>query len=271
MDDRLKSIRRVLVFTAHADDCEFFCGGIVALLAKNGAEITEVIATDNGRGSFELDQGTLIRQSREIEAAEAARIIGKRHVEFLGYPDGFLNETPRNELRRIYIEWIRRVRPDCVISFDPFASFETHPDHIHVAWAAVEAAGFAHMPLFHPEHVTAGLQPHLTPVGIWFSKSHDRDNRVIDIGDVVDVKIDAIMAHESQMRLTMTEARMNLRAGGRFPELEPMFDPDNPRPAIDAIVRAWAIEAAREYDFEYGEGCRIEFADDMFVTFVGQD
>lgn len=266
--NRLKSVRRVLVFTAHADDCEFFGGGLVSLLAANGAEVTEVIATDNGRGSFEMDQTELVRQSREVEAMAAARIVGKKYVEFLGYSDGFLNETPLNELRRIFIEWIRRVRPDCVISFDMFAGFETHPDHIHVARAATEAVGFAHLPLYHPEQIKGNLQPHLTPLCAWFSKSHDQDNFTVDIGDVIQTKIDSILAHESQMRLTMTEAVKNLQAGGRFTELISFFDADNPRPAIDAVIRAWATDAAQDESFEYGEGFRFEMADDMFEGFL---
>lgn len=264
MDRRLENVRRVLVFTAHADDCEFFCGGLVAALARAGAEITEVIATDNGRGSFELDQAVLVTRSREVEAAAAAAIIGKKHVEFLGFPDGFLDDTPKNELRRIFMSWVRKVRPDCVISFDPFASGETHPDHIRVAQAAVEAVGFAHLPLFHPEQAAEGLIPHLTPINVFFSKSHDRDDTIIDITEVIGVKIAAILAHESQMRLTMAEQRMFLESAGRHPELVPLFDVDNPGPAIDMIVRMWAIDAAAGRSFQYGEGCRIEVVDAAF-------
>ena len=268
MDRRLENVKRVLVFTAHADDCEFFCGGIVAALARMGAEITEVIATDNGRGSFELDQASLVTRSREIEAAAAAAVIGKKHVEFLGFPDGFLDDTPKNELRRIFMAWIRKIRPDCVISFDPFASGETHPDHIRVAQAAVEAVGFAHLPLFHPEQAAEGLLPHLTPISVFFSKSHDTDDTIIDISDVIDVKIAAILAHESQMRLTMTEQRMFLESTGRHPALVPLFDVDNPGPAIDTIVRKWALDAAEGLPFMYGEGCRVETVDAAFDGFT---
>ena len=61
-----ESFKRVLVLSAHADDAEFFAGGTLIKMARNGAEITEVIATDNGRGSFELP-------STELE-------IGRAHV-----------------------------------------------------------------------------------------------------------------------------------------------------------------------------------------------
>jgi LmbE family N-acetylglucosaminyl deacetylase len=263
MDPRLEGIKRVLILTAHADDCEFFAGGLVALLARNGAEITEVIATDNGRGSFVLDSSTLVTQSREVEAMEAARILGKKHVEFLGYPDGFLDETPKNELRRIFMKWIRKVRPDCLISFDPFAPFETHPDHLHVAQAAVEAVGFAHMPLFHTEQIEDGLEPHLTPLNIWFAKNGERNNTIVDIGGTLQTKIEALLAHESQMHLTITEWTRLIQATGKHREMLPLLDVNNARAAMELVIPAWASGVAADQTFHFGEGFRFEDAGEI--------
>ena len=67
----------VLIFTAHADDCEFLAGGTVARFISEGHDVVEVIATDNSRGSFELDSETLTARSRDREARDAARILGK--------------------------------------------------------------------------------------------------------------------------------------------------------------------------------------------------
>ncbi|MFA6034013.1 MAG: PIG-L family deacetylase, partial [Myxococcota bacterium] len=167
----------VLVLTAHADDAEFFAGGTLCGFAAQGFRIVEVIATDNSRGSFDLDSGTLVDRSRKIEAAAAARIIGKDTVEFLGHPDGFLCEIPSIALRERYIWYIRKYAPKLVMSFDPWAPFEPHPDHRHVAMAATEAVAFSHMPLFHPEHANEGHKPHLVPERYWFAKSPERCNK----------------------------------------------------------------------------------------------
>ena len=60
----------VLIFSAHADDCEFLAGGTVARFAAEGRDVYEVISTNNDRGSFELDRATLVSQSRDQEARE---------------------------------------------------------------------------------------------------------------------------------------------------------------------------------------------------------
>lgn len=268
MNDWIERVRRVLVLSAHADDCEFFGGGLAADLARRGVEVFEVIATDNGRGSFELQPGELIARSRDVEAAEAARIIGKKHVEFLGYPDGFLDETPKAELRRIFMEWIRRVRPDCVLSFDPLDIGDAHPDHRMVARSAYEAVCFAHLPLFHPEHGDLGLNPHMTPFRLWFSRNCRDADTFVDIGETIAVKIESLLAHESQIRLAMTEWKMMVESVGRFPELAGMFDADNPRPAITAVVHAWASSMAADQPYQFGECFRLEAVDEMFEPFA---
>ncbi len=264
MDEVLKKIEKVLIFTAHADDCEFFAGGLTALLASQGAEITEVICTDNGRGSFELPTTELVSQSRDIEARKAAEILGKKQVEFLGHPDGFLDETPKNELRRIFIEWIRRVRPDAVLSFDAWAPFESHPDHVHVARAAVEAVGFANLPLYHPEQVEAGLLPHLTPYCFWFAKNEQLANWTVDVGEHIDTKIQAILAHTSQVRMMLQDYRNALTATGRNLHLLDLLDPENGNAAMELLMKTWAANVAKEEDFEFGEAYRREIAGELF-------
>jgi LmbE family N-acetylglucosaminyl deacetylase len=122
--------RVLLLLTAHADDTEFFAGGTVARFAAEGWRVIEVIATDNSRGSFELDSRTLVEQSRRVEAAAAAKIIGKDEVEFLGYPDGYLDDTPKNTLREIYMRRIRMHRPSIVMTFDAWAQPDFKPKRL---------------------------------------------------------------------------------------------------------------------------------------------
>ena len=263
----LDKVKRVLLLCAHADDCEYFAGGLVAKLAAQGAEITEVIATDNGRGSFELDSTELVTRSRDVEAREAARILGKKEVVFLGYPDGYLDETPKNELRRIFMQWVRRVRPDLVLSFDAFASFETHPDHRHVAVAATEAVGFSRMPLFHPEQRSEeGLEPYAVPLCYWFAKHDGLADTVVDIGPWLDKKIEALRAHKSQMRMMVRDFRESLLATGARPDLLPLMAEDNADTVIEFFIRAWNGRIGARVGCELGEAYRRDSAGGMFES-----
>ncbi len=260
----MQNVKKVLVLTAHADDCEFFAGGFVASLAAAGAEVTEVICTDNGRGSFELPTTELVSASRDREAREAAAVMGKKEVVFLGYPDGFLDELPKNELRRIFMEHIRRVKPDIVLSFDLSAPFEPHPDHRHVAAAATEAVAFANLPLYHPEQIKDGLEPHLVPYRYWFAKNDAMVNRVEDVSASIDTKIKALCAHRSQMRAMMTDIKMAISATGKHQQFLPFLDEDNYAPAVDFMIKAWAASVGAKAGFEYGEAFRYEEAGDLF-------
>jgi LmbE family N-acetylglucosaminyl deacetylase len=260
--------KRIAIFIAHADDTEFMAGGTVAKFASEGWEITEVIATNNERGTHDLAPETIIRQSRD-EAREAARILGKKEVRFLEYSDGMLADTPVNELREKFIAIIRELKPRIVMTWDPFASFEPHPDHRQVAMAATEAAGFSHMPRFHPEHLARGLSTHYVPEKWFFAKRPTGQQTVIDIAPFIQKKIDALCAHDSQMRLTIDDIGFQLAA----------IDPENPaireldranyRPAVDKMARAIGNRIGKPAGLEYAETFRIERIAGLAAAFTG--
>jgi len=256
----------VLIFSAHADDAEFFAGGTIAKLVAEGYDVYEVITTNNERGSFELDSATLVSQSRDREAKEAARVLGKKDVFFLEYPDGFLADYPVNEIREKFIKFIRRLKPRIVMTFDPWAPNEPHPDHRVVATAAMEAVSFAQMPLFHPEHKDEGLEPHLVVEVYYFAKDPVRANKVVDIGEHIGKKIDALCAHESQMKLTIDDIKLTMTAIGMDADSMAILDRDNYRPAIEMFIRAWANKVGAKASVEYGEEFRYEQAGDLIKS-----
>jgi LmbE family N-acetylglucosaminyl deacetylase len=258
-----------LLLVAHADDTEFFAGATVARLVSEGYAVTEVITTDNARGSFELDSASLVAQSREVEARKAAALLGKQELIFLGYPDGFLCDTPHTALREHFIRLVRKVRPRLVMTFDPWAPFEPHPDHRAVAMAAVEAVGFAHMPLFHPEHRAAGLEPHLVAECLYFAKSSAHADHVVDVTAFIDQKIEALCAHDSQMKSTVDDLKMSLQATGQHPELLPLLDRNDYRPALDLMIRAWAAGVGAKAGYQFGEEFRREEAGGFVTGLVG--
>lgn len=256
--------KTVLVFSAHADDCEFFAGGTVARFASEGWDVIEVIATDNGRGSYELDTEELVVRSRDREAREAARVLGKKDIIFLGYSDGFLGDVPLNELRERFIRLIREYRPRVMMTWDPWAPCEPHPDHRHVGMAAVEAAEFSAMPLFHPDQVREGLKPHMVPERYYFAKVPERADRVVDISAFIDRKVEALLAHESQMRLILQTARMALEAVEGDSEILKLLDIDHPGPVLDLFIRAFGAKAGTKVGYAYGEAFRYETVADLF-------
>jgi LmbE family N-acetylglucosaminyl deacetylase len=244
-------MKRVLVFEAHGDDMEFFAGGTIAKFADRGHEVTVVVATDNDKGSFELDPAEL-RAVRDRELNGAARVLGLHGVIPLGYSDGDLAyDAPPRELRGQFMRIIRQVRPDIMMTWDPFTPYEGHPDHRAVATAASEAASFAHFQNFYPEQLVDGVTPHYVGEQWYFAKSPRDQNKYVDIDSYIERKIDALCQHEAQMVLTVMDMQYHLAASGlNVPWLKDM-DPHDFREVIARRMKA----AGRAVADRAGLGC----------------
>lgn len=267
----------VLVLTAHGDDMEFFAGGTIAKLCSLGYDVHLVIATDNARGTFELTAEQMFGL-RLKEAEAAGKVLGLKSIACLDYPDGGLSDTPLNVLRGHFMEAIRRLRPDIVFTFDPWAPYEGHQDHRAVSWAAMEAASFAHFPLYHPEQLAGGLEPP-PPSGGWaayrpeewsgelepwvvrevyyFAKSPRDVNKHVDIsGEFIEKKIEALFCFDSQMVLTLREAQLQIEAAPYDIPAITSLDPHDYRGYMERTVRATAAFIGRKYGMEYAEHFR---------------
>jgi len=205
---------RVLVVAAHPDDPEFLAGGTVARLAKEGREIAYVIVTNGNKGS--ADRGVTSKQLisiREEEQRRAARVLGVRGMEFLGYEDGELEDT-RN-LRRDVTREIRRWQPDLIVTLNPYRTYNNFPgwhrDHRTTARVVLDCVyPLARDHLSFPE-LLPDYEPH--KVREVYLIQWDQPRLVIDITDTMDLKLEAIRCHASQVGdFKAVEARMRDRA-----------------------------------------------------------
>ncbi len=137
---------------------------------------------------------------RREEQRAAARVLGVKEVFFLDYVDGELSYTP--EFARDVVRAIRTIRPNTVFSHDTNQvvrnSFINHPDHRCAGTVALDCVYplARNRPTF-PELLDEGLEPHSTKeVYLW---SASDINCRVDITDVIDVKLEALRQHKSQM------------------------------------------------------------------------
>ena len=247
----------VLSVAAHGDDAEFKAGGTLAKLAAAGHDVYLAIATDNDRGSFRLPPEELRRIARpEAEAAAAA--LGAKGVFMLGYTDGDLCDIRPSVLRGQVMRLIRQLKTDIVFSWDPFAPFEDHPDHRAIAWATSDAAAFSQFALYHPEHREEGLEPHRVSEWYWYSKADWQLNKLVDVSDTIDQKLQALYAYECQMVLTLDLFLDDARAAGIDEALLAHVDPNDYQRWIEMGVRAAAGELGQELGVPYAEGFRYQ-------------
>ena len=189
--------RTFLWVVAHPDDAEFSSAGTIARFAKEGKTVTIIQVTSGDRGSSDrAATPETLAQTREEEEREAARRLGAADVVFLRQPDGAL--VPDIALREKITRMIRTHRPDVIVTHDPFRPYALHPDHRAVGMATHDAVyPTARDHLYYPEHLAEGLEPHKT-AEIWYFGSEEPDV-YIDITDSFEAKVDALLAHKSQV------------------------------------------------------------------------
>jgi LmbE family N-acetylglucosaminyl deacetylase len=234
---------------------EFMAAGTVArFVDEKGYDVYEHILTDNSKGSYRLSSQELIDVSAR-EAVEAGRVVGLKDVRFEGYPDGELNEVHPNVLRGKVMAMIREVKADIVMSWDPFAPYEDHPDHRMTAMAALEAAAFASNPLFYPEHA---YPPYMPTEAYWFAKSPLNAETFVDIASTIDKKIEALLKHDCQMVLTVDALVREAEAlGVDVPALKEL-GPGGHGPIIDMGIRHYCAATGAKAGMQYAEQFRYQ-------------
>ena len=143
----------LLAVLAHPDDESFGLGGTLALYARRGVAVHLVCATRGEAGTVDpafLDGYASLSERRVEELTCAAGMLGLAGVHFLDYRDSgmpgsadnnhprALAAAPNDDVAALIVEYIRRLRPQVVLTFDPIGGYR-HPDHIAIHRATEKA------------------------------------------------------------------------------------------------------------------------------------
>lgn len=254
-------VSRILSVLAHPDDESFGMGGTLALYAQRGVEVYLVCATRGEVGEVQpemLKGFASIGELREHELRCAADKLGLAGVYFLGYRDSgmtgsennqhpnALAAAPLDEVAGKVVGYIRQLRPQVVLTFDPIGGYR-HPDHIAIQKATVKAFYAAGDPQAYPgewePYQPAKLYYHtiprrflrwavrLMPLFGW-DPHHFGQNRDIDLASlttedfpiharinyrpVLDLKMEASACHASQGGMGLSEGPWFLRFASRL-------------------------------------------------------
>jgi len=146
----------ILAIGAHPDDVELNCGGTLAKEVSRGKKV----------GILDLTRGELGSNGsadlRDVEAANAAKILGVHMRENLAFRDGFFVNDETHQLK--IIEVIRKYKPEVVLCNAVFEQKHWRPKQVYhyIQWES--------------------LKPDV----------------VLDISGFNTVKVDAVKAYESQ-------------------------------------------------------------------------
>ena len=138
---------RLLAVLAHPDDECLGNGGAIAHYGAQGVGTYLVCATRGERGRYfdpalPRPSDDEVGRVREAELRAAAEVLGIREVAFLDYTDGSLDRVDAAEAIGRIVRHVRRIRPDVVITFDPFGAYG-HPDHVAICQFTTAACALA--------------------------------------------------------------------------------------------------------------------------------
>ena len=178
----------IVAFGAHPDDVELGCGATIAKEISLGKKIAIIDLTRGELGT----RGSA--QIRDQEAANAAKILQVSARENLNFRDGFFINDEQHQLE--VIKMIRKYQPEIVLCN---AIDDRHIDHSKGSKLVSDACflsgllkvetslnGISQLP-WRPKVVYHYIQ--------WKNSTPDF---VVDVSDFMAIKIQAIMAYDSQ-------------------------------------------------------------------------
>lgn len=201
--------KSVLVVAAHPDDIETSAGGTLTKWAQNGqTDIYYVMITngDKGTGNRSMTSEELGR-IRQQEQRNAGAVVGVKDIFFLNVPDG--DVTNNDELRRNITYYIRLLRPEIMITWDPtwhldlFQFGLEHRDHRTAGQAAIDSVWpNSNDFLYYPDMNLPTYRPKtvlLFRFGNDFEFNAPQSQVFVPLGEAeVSNKIKAIYQHKSQ-------------------------------------------------------------------------
>ncbi|MFX1572768.1 MAG: PIG-L deacetylase family protein [Promethearchaeota archaeon] len=190
----------VLAIFAHPDDLTYFSAGTIAKWAEQGYNISTLCCTRGEVGSLRIEiKKEEVAALREKELRTANKILGVKETIILDFPDGGLMDSSKLRERLVY--YVRKFKADRVVTLDPWATYEVHPDHLIVGRMAAEAGTFAMFPLLYPEQIKEGLEPYHCS-DIWFmGLLGHQPNCFVDISSTLEKKIQAALKFEATLEL----------------------------------------------------------------------
>jgi 4-oxalomesaconate hydratase len=192
-----------LVFSAHAADFVWRCGGAIALHQQRGWDVTIVCLSYGERGEsaqlWKQEGMTLdkVKAARRAEAENAAQALGAHDIRFLDLGDYPL-EVDREAKYRL-VDIVRAVQPRFMLSHSKYDPYNT--DHMYTTEIALEVRMIAQAWGHNPGEKVLGapqlylFEPHQTEQMGW------KPDVFLDITEVWDKKRAAIECMAGQQHL----------------------------------------------------------------------
>jgi N-acetylglucosamine malate deacetylase 1 len=179
----------VLAIGAHPDDVELGCSGTLIKAVKEGKKTGIIDLTQGELGT----RGTI--ESRYLEAAAAAKIMGVSARENLKLRDGFFQNDEASQL--LLIRCIRKYKPEVVIGniYD-----DRHPDHGRAGQLIYDSCFLSGLTQISTKDEDGGEQEKWRPKYLlhYIQDRWYEPDFIMDVSDVWEERMNSILAYNSQ-------------------------------------------------------------------------
>jgi len=196
--------KTVMLIGAHADD-DALSHGTLAMLQAHGNQVYVITLTTGNVGTqdpkLSRTQLAEIRRQEELAALNEVGIPGDHYIN-LGYDDGLLEFEDRKAVVENLVRWIRKLRPDVLLAWDPGKNYQRwhKSDHRAAAYLAADAARAAMWRLLFEGQITQeGLKEFMIPEYLFYNDyDYDDENLWVDISGYVEKVVNAGAQYASQ-------------------------------------------------------------------------
>ena len=166
----------ILAIGAHPDDIEFGCGGALIKFAEKGHNVFLLVLTSGSVGGNP--------ENRKKEQEDSAKFMKAQEVFWGNFQD---TELPVNKNLISSIEHVIDTTKPHTVFLNYFD--DTHQDHRITAQASVSATRYIKEVLYYEVPTSKNFEPDI----------------FVDVGDVLDKKLELLKLHASQVDKTRVE------------------------------------------------------------------
>jgi LmbE family N-acetylglucosaminyl deacetylase len=179
--------------------------GTLAMLQAHGNQVYVVTLTTGNVGTQDPKLTRLqlgkIRRDEELAALKDLGIPEDHYIN-LGYDDGMLEFEDRKAVVENLVFWIRKLRPDVLMAWDPGKVYQRwhKADHRAAAYLAADAARAAMWRLLFEGQITQhGLSEWMIPEYLFYNDYDFGDENLwVDISGFVEQRVNAGSHYTSQ-------------------------------------------------------------------------
>ncbi len=195
--------KTILLVGGHPDD-DSQSHGTLAMLKDHGNDVYILTLTTGNVGTRDPNVSrndlSIIRRQEQLAAMDAIGLSEENYIN-LGYDDGRVEFADREEVVGKIVYYIRKLKPNVLMAFDPGYNYQVwqKSDHRAAAYLAADAARAAEWRLLYEGQIIhGGLEEHTVEEYLFYGGNIPDKNTRVNITDYADQRIEAGMKYLSQ-------------------------------------------------------------------------